>query len=66
MAQVAAAATDATKQAWLAALVPLSQYRLSLSEWDRVPSDRVQFAMDQAIVAACERIGRICRSDLEE
>jgi hypothetical protein len=28
------------------------------------PSDRVQLALDLAYIALCERIGRICRSDL--
>jgi hypothetical protein len=28
------------------------------------PSDRVQLALDMAHIAICERIGRICRSDL--
>jgi len=50
----------------LSEILPLSQYRLNLSEWDKPPSDRVQFAMDQALIAACERVARILRNDLAE
>ena len=49
----------------LSEILPFSQYRLALSEFDAPPSDRVQFAMDQALIAACERVARILRSDLE-
>jgi hypothetical protein len=45
-------------------ILPFSQYRLNLSEFDRPPSDRVQFAMDCALIAAAERVARILRSDL--
>ena len=45
-------------------ILPFSQYRLVLTEFDRPPSDRVQFALDQALIAACERVARILRSDL--
>ena len=38
VAKVAAAAADATRQAWLAALVPLTQYRVPMTEWDRAPA----------------------------
>ncbi len=48
----------------LSEILPFSQYRLALSEFDAPPSDRVQFAMDQALIAACERVARILRSDL--
>jgi hypothetical protein len=48
----------------LSEILPFSQYRLVLSEFDRPPSDRVQFALDQALIAACERVARILRSDL--
>ena len=50
----------------LSEILPFSQYRLALSEFDAPPSDRVQFAMDQALIAACERVARILRSDLGE
>ncbi|MGZ3299314.1 MAG: hypothetical protein ACXWPK_00185 [Isosphaeraceae bacterium] len=45
-------------------ILPFSQYRLTLSEFDRQPSDRVQFALDCALIAAAERVSRILRSDL--
>lgn len=45
-------------------ILPFSQYRLVLTEFDRPPSDRVQFALDQALIAAAERVARILRSDL--
>ena len=48
----------------LSEILPFSQYRISLAEGERPPSDRVQFAMDQALIAACERVARILRSDL--
>lgn len=48
----------------LSEILPFSQYRLALSEFDAPPSDRIQFAMDQALIAACERVARILRSDL--
>jgi len=48
----------------LSEILPLSQYRLTLSEFDRQPSDRVQFALDCALIAACERVARILRGDL--
>ena len=50
----------------LSEILPFSQYRLALSEFDVPPSDRVQFAMDQALIAACERVARILRSDLAD
>ena len=48
----------------LSEILPFSQYRLVLTEFDQPPSDRVQFALDQALIAACERVARILRSDL--
>jgi hypothetical protein len=45
-------------------ILPFSQYRLTLTEFDAPPSDRVQYAMDMALIAACERVARILRSDL--
>jgi hypothetical protein len=55
---------EATNMLALNEILPLSQYRLTLSEFDRQPSDRVQFAMDCALIAACERVARILRGDL--
>jgi hypothetical protein len=45
---------------WLRALLPL----LELRSHDSDPSPRVQFAFDVMHIAACERVARICRSDL--
>jgi hypothetical protein len=45
---------------FLRAATPLLQARTHESD----PSDRVQFALDQAHIALCERLARICRSDL--
>jgi hypothetical protein len=45
-------------------ILPFSQYRLVLTEFDRPPSDRVQFALDCALIAAAERVARILRNDL--
>jgi hypothetical protein len=55
---------EATNLLALSEILPFSQYRLVLSEFDRPPSDRVQFAMDCALIAAAERVSRILRSDL--
>jgi len=55
---------EATNLLALSEILPLSQYRLTLSEFDRQPSDRVQFALDCALIAACERVARILRGDL--
>jgi hypothetical protein len=58
---------DETEEAEVLALseiLPFSQYRLVLTEFDQPPSDRVQFALDQALIAACERVARILRADL--
>ena len=45
---------------WLRAVVPLLQLRTQETD----PSQRVQFALDQMYIAACERVARILRSDL--
>jgi len=31
-----------------------------------IMDSRIQHAVDMAIIAACERIGRLCKSDLDE
>jgi hypothetical protein len=59
-ALIDAAADDAQARLWLRAVVPLLQLR----SHDSDPSDRVQFALDQMYIAACERVARILGSDL--
>ncbi len=46
---------------WLRAVVPLLQLRSHESD----PSARVQLALDLMYIAACERVARILRSDLD-
>ena len=41
---VAAAACEVNRQAWLSAILPLSQYRLTMTEWDDKVDDRVLHA----------------------
>jgi hypothetical protein len=48
----------------LAEVLPMSQYVIPVGEWDRPPSERVQYALDMLIIAAAERAARILRSDL--
>jgi hypothetical protein len=48
----------------LAELLPMSQYMLPQGEWDRPPSDRVQFALDLLIIAAADRARRLLNADL--
>ena len=50
----------------LGEVLPMSQYSIPMGEWDRPPSDRVQYALDMLIIAACERAARILRSDLAD
>jgi hypothetical protein len=47
---------------WLRAVVPLLQLRSHETD----PSQRVQFALDQMYIAACERVARLLRSDLAD
>jgi hypothetical protein len=47
-------------------ILPLSQYAVPVGEWDKPLSDRVRYALDMLLIAACERAARILRSDLEE
>jgi hypothetical protein len=56
----AALSIESAHRLWLRAAVPILQARSRESD----PSPRVQLALDLAAVAVCERIGRICRSDL--
>jgi hypothetical protein len=51
---------ESQQRLWLKAILPLLQLRKGHSD----PSDRVQFALDQMTIAACERAGRILRGDL--
>lgn len=50
----------ADQRAWLKAAHEIVAARFERTD----PSDRVQFALDMMVVAACERVGRILRSDL--
>jgi hypothetical protein len=54
------AADEGRHRLWVRALVPLLQLRTQETD----PSPRVQLALDRMIVAACERVARICASDL--
>ncbi len=54
------AADEGRQRLWIRCLTPLLNLRVRESD----PSDRVQFALDQMQIAACERVGRILRSDL--
>jgi hypothetical protein len=51
---------DVQHRLWLRAVVPLLQLRSQETD----PSQRVQFALDQMFIAACERVARLLRSDL--
>ncbi len=51
---------DVQNRLWLRAVVPLLQLRSQETD----PSQRVQFALDQMYIAACERVARLLRSDL--
>lgn len=55
------AADEGQHRLWVRALVPLLQLRTQETD----PSPRVQLALDRMIVAACERMTRICGSDLD-
>jgi hypothetical protein len=55
------AADEGQQRLWVRALTPLLQLRTQETD----PSPRVQLALDQMIVAACERVVRICGSDLD-
>jgi hypothetical protein len=55
-----ARAYEAQQRLWLRAIVPL----LGVRSPDTDPSPRVQLALDLMHVAACERVGRLMRSDL--
>jgi hypothetical protein len=53
---------ETQKRLWIRSLVPLLQLR----KGDTDPSGRVQLALDLVAIAACERIRRICASDLPD
>ena len=53
---------ETQKRLWVRALIPLLQLRSRDSD----PNGRVQFALDLMHIAACERVGRILRSDLPD
>jgi hypothetical protein len=50
----------------LGEILPFSQYRVVVGEWEKPPSDRVQYAMDMALIAAAERVIRMLRADLTD
>ena len=52
---------ESQQRLWLKAILPLLQ---QLRADDSEPSPRVQFALDQMTIAACERAARILRSDV--
>jgi hypothetical protein len=52
---------DIERRLWIRTLLPLIQAR----SHDSDPSGRVQLAFDLMHIAACERIQRLCNSDLE-
>ena len=53
---------ETQKRLWLRAIIPLLQLRSRESD----PSVRVQLALDLLHIAACERVGRLLRSDLAD
>jgi hypothetical protein len=52
---------EAERRLWIETLVPVVGLWRSASH----PSGRVQLALDMMAIAACERIKRLCNSDLE-
>ena len=57
---------DVQQRLWLCAVSgSVETLAKTTREWT-VVDDRVAHAVDMAIIAACERISRLCRSDLEE
>lgn len=56
------AADEGRQRLWIRSLTPLLQLR----NHDTDPSSRVQFAFDLMYIAACERVARILRSDLDQ
>jgi hypothetical protein len=52
---------ETEKRLWLRAIIPLLQLR----SHDTDPSGRVQLAFDLMTIAACERAGRLLRSDVD-
>jgi hypothetical protein len=52
---------EAERRHWIETLVPVVGLWRSASH----PSGRVQLALDMMAIAACERIKRLCNSDLE-
>jgi len=61
--QVDSAADDAQARLWLRA-VTTSADTLGKMPEAAVIDDRVRYAIDMALIAVAERIGRLCRSDL--
>jgi hypothetical protein len=55
---------EAQQRLWLRAIASTAEM-LGKMPTEAVHEPRVRLAVDMALVAACERIGRICKSDLE-
>jgi hypothetical protein len=53
---------ETQKRLWIRTLMPV----LQSCKGDSHPSGRVQLALDLTAIAACERIRRICASDLPD
>ena len=53
---------DVQLRLWLKATTASVQALATLA----IDECRVRYAVDQAVVSACERISRLCRSDLAE
>jgi hypothetical protein len=53
---------EAQKRLWVRSIIPLLQLR----SHDSDPSGRVQLAFDLMHIAACERMARILRDDLQD
>jgi hypothetical protein len=56
------AAFDAQQRLWVRTLVPVA-LAPAQHEWNE---PRVRYAVEMAAIAAAERIGRICRGDLDQ
>lgn len=48
----------------LSQILPISQYVVTRDEWNGPRDRRVEYALDDLLIAACERAARILRSDL--
>ena len=55
---------DVQQRLWLRAVSTSAEMLAKIDT--TIMDNRVQHAVDMAIVSACERIGRLCKSDLED